>query len=56
MPGRIVALAAEKKVSRIEYNQKDYDDTDDYGYTMKKDQKHLDVGFFWERIKGSDKT
>ena len=50
MPHTIVALAAEKKSPEVfylikiakEYDTKDYNDTDDYGHTMKKGQ----LGFF----------
>ena len=51
-----------KKVSRRECNTEDYNDTDDYGHTIKKDQKHLEIVvlvvlfFLRERNNGSDKT
>ena len=60
MPHTIVALAAEKKSPEVfylikiakEYDTKDYNDTDDYGHTMKKGQ----LGVFFERNSVSDKT
>ena len=42
VPDRIVTLAAEKTSPEKSATQ-DYNDTDDYGHTIKKDQKHLEI-------------